>query len=80
MNKKTILSGIEPSGNLCIGNYIGALKHWNKLQKDYESVFLVVDMHAITTNQVPSELRKQKRIIKILKFYLNGSKKKSFLH
>ena len=59
MNKKTILSGIQPSGNLCIGNYIGALKHWNKLQNDYESIFLVVDMHAITTNQVPSELRKR---------------------
>ena len=59
MDKKTILSGIQPSGNLCIGNYIGALKHWKKLQKDYESIFLVVDMHAITTNQVPSELRKR---------------------
>ena len=57
MNKKTILSGIQPSGHLCIGNYLGALKNWNNLQDKYDSVFLVVDMHALTSNQVPSELR-----------------------
>ncbi len=57
MDKKTILSGIQPSGSLCIGNYLGALKNWNNLQNDYDSIFLVVDMHALTTEQVPSELR-----------------------
>ena len=57
MDKKTILSGIQPSGSLCIGNYLGALKNWNKLQDEYNSIFLVVDMHALTTDQVPSELR-----------------------
>ena len=57
MIKKTILSGIQPSGNLCIGNYLGALKQWNQMQNDYESIFLVVDLHAITTNQVPADLR-----------------------
>ena len=57
MLKKTILSGIQPSGNLCLGNYIGALKQWESLQKKYDSIFLVVDMHALTINQVPSELR-----------------------
>ena len=57
MIKKTILSGIQPSGNLCIGNYLGALKQWKQMQNDYESIFLVVDLHAITTNQVPADLR-----------------------
>jgi len=59
MDKKIILSGIQPSGELCIGNYLGALKNWNKLQQEYESVFLVVDMHALTVKQVPSDLRKR---------------------
>ena len=59
MSKKSILSGIQPSGKLCIGNYLGALKNWKKLQDDYNSIFLVVDMHALTIDQVPSELRKR---------------------
>ena len=57
MNKNTILSGIQPSGNLCIGNYLGALKQWKQMQNDYESIFLIVDLHSITTNQIPSDLR-----------------------
>ena len=59
MSKKIILSGIQPSGNLCIANYLGALKNWEKLQNKYESIFLVVDMHALTTKQIPSELRQR---------------------
>ena len=44
MSKKpTILSGIQPSGNLCIANYMGAIKNWVSLQDDYESIFLIVD-------------------------------------
>ena len=57
MDKKTILSGIQPSGSLCIGNYLGALKNWKSLQHDYNSIFLVVDLHALTIKQKPSELR-----------------------
>ncbi len=57
--KKIILSGIQPSGNLCIGNYLGAIKNWKNLQNEYESIFLVVDMHALTVNQVPADLRKR---------------------
>ena len=57
MAKKTILSGIQPSGNLCIGNYLGAIKNWKSLQNDYNSIFLVVDLHSLTVNQVPAELR-----------------------
>jgi len=59
LNKKVILSGIQPSGHLCIGNYLGALKNWKVLQDEYESIFLVVDMHALTVEQVPSELRQR---------------------
>ena len=58
-DKKILLSGIQPSGKLCIGNYIGALKNWVNLQDEYESIFLVVDMHALTVKQVPSELRQR---------------------
>ena len=58
-NKKIILSGIQPSGTLCIGNYLGAIKNWVKLQHDYDSIFVVVDMHAITARQKPAELRKR---------------------
>ena len=59
MDKKTILSGIQPSGSLCLGNYLGALKNWNELQNQYDSIFLVVDMHALTSEQIPSDLRKR---------------------
>ena len=56
-SKKRILSGIQPSGTLCIANYIGAISNWVKLQDDYDCVFLVVDLHSITVKQNPSELR-----------------------
>lgn len=67
MNKR-IFSGIQPSGNLHIGNYLGAIKNWVKLQDEFESIFCVVDMHAITVPQNPEELRK--RTIEIAKVYL----------
>ena len=57
--KKSILSGIQPSGNLCIANYIGAIKNWVDLQDEYKCVFLVVDLHSITVKQNPSELRRR---------------------
>ena len=57
MNNKIILSGIQPSGSLCIANYLGAMKNWVELQEEYESIFLIVDLHSITVKQVPSELR-----------------------
>jgi len=56
--KPTILSAIQPSGALTIGNYLGALKNWVGLQADYNCLFCVADMHAITVRQVPGELRK----------------------
>jgi len=65
---KRIFSGIKPSGNLHIGNYLGAIKNWVKLQDEYESIFCVVDLHAITVPQNSAEL--QKRILEIAKIYL----------
>ena len=53
--KPIMLSGIQPSGQLCIGYYLGALKNWVSLQNNYDSIFLVVDMHALTVKQNPSE-------------------------
>jgi tryptophanyl-tRNA synthetase len=52
-----LLSGVQPTGNLHIGNYLGALKNFVRLQHDYESIFCVVDLHAITVYQDPAELR-----------------------
>ncbi|MEI7426002.1 MAG: tryptophan--tRNA ligase [Candidatus Moraniibacteriota bacterium] len=66
--KKRIFSGIQPSGNLHLGNYLGAIQNWVKLQDEYDSIFCVVDMHAITLPQDPETLRK--RTIEIAKIYL----------
>lgn len=57
--KPRVLSGIQPTGSLHIGNYLGALKHWVQMQPDYESIFLIVDLHAITLYQEPAELLKK---------------------
>jgi tryptophanyl-tRNA synthetase len=67
-NKKVIFSGIQPSGNLTIGNYLGALKNWVKLQDQYDCYYCVVDLHAITVRQEPKELRK--RTLEVLAIYL----------
>jgi tryptophanyl-tRNA synthetase len=55
--KTRVLSGVQPSGNLHIGNYLGALANWVNIQYDYESIFCIVDLHAITVYQKPDELR-----------------------
>ncbi len=57
--KKTIFSGVQPSGNLTIGNYLGAIKNWTTLQDEYNCIYCVVDMHAITVRQVPADLRRR---------------------
>jgi tryptophanyl-tRNA synthetase len=55
--KARVFSGVQPSGNLHIGNYLGALKNWTAIQHDYESIFCIVDLHAVTVYQDPAELR-----------------------
>ena len=66
--KKTILSGVQPSGVLTIGNYIGAVKNWTKMQEDYNCLYMIVDMHAITVKQDPIKLRQ--RCMEFLALYL----------
>jgi tryptophanyl-tRNA synthetase len=55
--KTRVFSGMQPTGNLHIGNYLGALKNWVRIQNDYECIFCIVDLHAITLYQEPAELR-----------------------
>jgi len=52
-----VLSGIQPTGSPHIGNYLGALKNWVKIQYDYDSIYCIVDLHAVTVYQKPAELR-----------------------
>ena len=59
--KPRVLSGIQPSGNLTIGNYLGALKQWVAVQREYDCFYCVVDLHAITMPQDPAELRQSTR-------------------
>ncbi len=56
-----IFSGVQPTGNLHLGNYLGAIRNWVALQADYECIYCVVDLHAITVAQDPAELRASTR-------------------
>lgn len=58
-NKKTVLSAIQPSGMLTLGNYLGAMKNWKNMQEDFDCTFAVADLHAITVRQEPAKLRSQ---------------------
>ena len=59
IQKKRVLSCIQPSGMLTLGNYLGALKSWVKMQEDFECVYAVADLHAITVRQEPAKFRAQ---------------------
>ena len=59
--KKRILSGIQPTGTFTLGNYIGAVRNWGLLQQEYECIYMVANMHAITVRQTPADLRRQTR-------------------
>ena len=67
-NKKIIFSGIQPSGQLTLGNYLGAIKNWVKLQDEFDCYFCVVDLHAITVKQEPKDLRQ--RTLEVLAIYI----------
>lgn len=58
MRKKRVFSGIQPTGQIHLGNYLGAVKNWVDSQDEYENIFCVVNSHAITTTQDPKELKK----------------------
>ncbi|AIQ70889.1 tryptophan--tRNA ligase [Paenibacillus graminis] len=63
---KKVLSGIQPSGSLTLGNYIGAIKNFVKLQEEHECYFMVVDLHAITVSQDPAALRENSESVAAL--------------
>jgi len=56
-----IFSGVQPTGNLHLGNYLGAIRNWVDLQKDFDCIFCIVDLHALTMPQDPKELKAQTR-------------------
>ena len=58
-DKKVVFSGVQPSGNLTIGNYLGAIKNFSRFSEEYKTFYCVVDLHAITVRQNPAELRKR---------------------
>lgn len=62
-DKKVLFSGMQSTGNLTLGNYLGALKNWVTLSDEYECFYSVVDMHSITVRQDPAELRKRARAL-----------------
>jgi tryptophanyl-tRNA synthetase len=66
--KTRVFSGMQPTGNLHIGNYLGALKNWVRIQHDYECIFCIVDLHAVTMFQEPAQLRA--KIAEIAAVYL----------
>lgn len=67
-DKKVVLSGVQPSGNLTIGNYLGAIKNFSRFSEDYKTFYCVADLHSITVRQVPAELRR--RTYETLALYL----------
>ena len=56
--KKTVFSGVQPTGRITLGNYLGAIRNWSPLQDEYNCLYCVVDLHSLTVKQVPAELRK----------------------
>ncbi len=62
-SKQRVFSGIQPSGDLTVGNYLGAIKNWVAIQERYENFFCVVDLHALTVSQDPKVLRRKVREI-----------------
>ncbi len=59
--KKRILSGIQPTGTFTLGNYIGAVRNWSRMQEEYECLYMVANLHALTVRQDPAALRRQTR-------------------
>jgi len=66
--KKRIFSGVQPSGNLTIGNYLGAIKNWIPMQDEFECLYCVVDLHTLTVRQKPADLRQ--RSLNLLALYM----------
>lgn len=58
VEKKRILSGIQPSGDLTLGSYLGAIRNWAAMSDEYDCYYMLADMHTITVRQVPADLRR----------------------
>ena len=58
-NKKVMLSGIQPSGDLHLGNYLGAIKHWGERADEFDCYYFMADLHTITVRQDPAQLRRR---------------------
>lgn len=67
-DKKIIFSGVQPSGNLTLGNYLGAIKNWVSLQDDYNCIYAMMDLHTITVRQTPADVRR--RTLEVLALYI----------
>ncbi|MBQ7794093.1 MAG: tryptophan--tRNA ligase, partial [Clostridia bacterium] len=67
-DKKIIFSGVQPSGNVTLGNYLGAIKNWVDLQDDYNCIYAMMDLHSITVRQNPQELKK--KTLELLALYI----------
>ena len=65
-DKKILYSGMQATGNLTLGNYLGALKNWVSLNEEYECFFGVMDLHSLTVRQEPADFRKKARNLLIL--------------
>ncbi len=67
-DKKIIFSGVQPSGNLTLGNYLGAIKNWVSLQDEYNCIYAMMDLHTITVRQTPADVRR--RTLEVLALYI----------
>ena len=79
MHKKRVFSGVQPTGNLHLGNYLGAIKNFVYLQNKFECVYCIVDLHAITNRQDPKELKSNilETVASFIASGLNSEKKPS---
>ena len=78
--KKVLFSGMQSTGSLTLGNYLGALKNWVKLADEYQCFYCVVDEHSITVRQDPAVLRKRARALLILYIAAGIDPEKSCLY
>ena len=79
-DKKVLFSGMQSTGNLTLGNYLGALKNWVTLSDEYECFYSVVDMHSITVRQNPAELRKRARALLTLYIAAGLDPEKNYIY
>ena len=70
MDKKVILSGVQSTGNLTLGNYLGAISNWKKMQEDYECYYMIANLHTLTIRNNPKTLRNN--TLNLLALYLSA--------